>query len=229
MLVSIIIPVYNEEKSVASLIDRVLSVQLPSGLTKEIIIVNDGSKDRTADVLKKYASQPLIKVFEKPNGGKTSALLTGFSKAQGDILLIQDADLEYDPYEYPKLLEPILKEEYQVVYGSRFLGHIQNMEGINRFANVVSNWTFSALWGVRITDINTCYKIFTRKAFEGITITAQNFAFETEVTIKFLKKGLRIKELPIGYTARTRAQGKKIRWGTALQMYWPIIKYRFTS
>lgn len=151
----------------------------------------------------------------------------GFSNASGDIMLVQDADLEYDPNEYGNLLEPILKGEYQVVYGSRFLGKIQSMEFINRFANVVSNWTFSLLWGNRITDINTCYKVFTRQAFEGITITTQNFAFETEVTIKFLKKGLKIKEIPIDYKARTREQGKKIRWSTALQMYWPILKYRF--
>ena len=227
MLISIIIPAYNEEKTVTAIIEKVKSVSLPPGISREIIIVNDGSKDKTAEILNSYAGDNQVKIFHKDNGGKTSALLMGFSKARGDIMLVQDADLEYDPNEYEKLLEPILKGEYQVVYGSRFLGKINGMEFINRFANVISNWTFSLLWGNRITDINTCYKVFTRKAFEGITITTQNFAFETEVTIKFLKKGLKIKEIPIAYQARTREQGKKIRWSTAIQMYWPILKYRF--
>lgn len=227
MLISIIIPAYNEEKTITSIIEKVKSVSLPPGIMREIIVVNDGSRDKTAEVLNSYVNDSQVKVFHKSNGGKTSALLLGFSKAAGDILLVQDADLEYDPNEYGKLLEPILKGEFQVVYGSRFLGKIQSMEPINRLANAISNWTFSLLWGDRITDINTCYKVFTRKAFDGITITAQNFAFETEVTIKFLKKGLKIKEIPIDYKARTREEGKKIRWSTALQMYWPILKYRF--
>lgn len=229
MLISIIIPVYNEGKTITSIIELVKAVNLPPGIQREIIIVNDGSIDKTGDILNTYINDNQVKVFHKKNGGKTSALILGFSKATGDIILIQDADLEYDPNEYKNLLEPILKGEFQVVYGSRFLGKILNMEPINRFANVLSNWSFTLLWGNNITDINTCYKVFTRKAIEGITITSQNFAFETEVTIKFLKKGLKIKEIPINYKARTHEEGKKIRWSTALQMYWPIIKYRFFS
>ena len=135
-------------------------------------------------------------------------------------------DYEYDPQQYPALLAPILKEAAQAVYGSRFLGTIQAMKPVNRLANVVSNWTLASLWGAQLTDINTCYKVFTREALQGITIASRNFAFETEVTVKLLKKGIAIKEVPIHYTARSNRQGKKIRWSTALEMYWPIIKYR---
>ncbi len=166
-------------------------------------------------------------MIHQANAGKTAALLTGFKNASGDILLIQDADLEYDPSQYPKLLDPILKGSTQVVYGSRFLGKIEGMEPINRWANLVSNWTFRLLYKQNITDINTCYKVFTRKALEGIDIRSKNFAFETEVTVKFFQKGLTIMEVPIDYKARRHSQGKKIRWTTALEMFWPIIKYRF--
>jgi len=114
-----------------------------------------------------------------------------------------------------------------VVYGSRFLGHIERMEPINRWANIISNRTFSFLYGVELTDINTCYKIFTRQVLEGMVITSRNFAFETEFTVKLLRRGYAIKEVAIDYTARTREAGKKIKWSTALEMFWPIIKYRF--
>jgi len=114
-----------------------------------------------------------------------------------------------------------------VVYGSRFLGCIDNMEPINRWANGISNWTFSFLYGVELTDINTCYKVFTRRAWEGMLITSKNFAFETEFTVKLLRRGFGIKEVAIDYTARSRKAGKKIKWSTALEMFWPIIKYRF--
>jgi glycosyltransferase involved in cell wall biosynthesis len=227
MRLSIIIPAYNEESTIGPLIDKIKSVILPNDLSKEIIVVNDGSNDKTASVLIPYVKQGEVNVFNQSNAGKTSALMRGIKEASGDIILIQDADLEYDPSQYPQLLKPILKGQSQVVYGSRFLGRIEGMEPINRIANIFSNWTFSFLWGVRITDINTCYKIFTRQALEGITITSQNFAFETEVTVKIFKKGITIKEIPIDYKARSHKEGKKIRWSTALQMFWPIIRYRF--
>ena len=227
MKLSIIIPVYNEEATVASIIEKVKAVALPASLTKEIVIVNDGSRDNTPHVLAAYQGLENITIIHQANGGKTAALMTGFKNATGDIWLIQDADLEYDPSQYAKLLEPLLKGQTQVVYGSRFLGRIQGMEPINRWANRISNWTFSLLYGHAITDINTCYKVFTRQAFEGITIRAKNFAFETEITVKFLRKGYQILEVPIDYQARSKSQGKKIRWSTALEMFWPILKYRF--
>jgi glycosyltransferase involved in cell wall biosynthesis len=226
--VSIIIPAYNEENTITALVEKVRAVDL-GALSKEIIIVNDGSTDGTAQELAIFASDPAIRIIHKGNGGKTSALTRGMSEASGDIILVQDADLEYDPQQYPQLLAPILNGEVQVVYGSRFMGRIQKMKLINRLANLISNWTFTLLWNVRITDINTCYKVFTRQALSGITIVSRNFAFETEVTVKVLKKGLRIKEVPIQYVARSTHAGKKIKWSTALEMYWPILKYRFSG
>ncbi len=225
--VSIIIPAYNEENTIESIIDRVRAVELPQGLKRQIIVVDDGSTDATATkVTSKIAADVIL--IRQANAGKTGALLTGFRQAMGDILLVQDADLEYDPKQYPHLLEPILKGETNVVYGSRFLGHIENMQLINRLANLISNWTFRLLYRVPMTDINTCYKVFTKEAFQGIDIVSKGFAFETELTIKLLRKGEKIVDVPIGYQARSREAGKKIRWSTALEMFWPIIHYRFT-
>lgn len=224
---SIIIPAYNEERTIEILLKKVIDVKLPSGMMKEIIIVNDGSSDQTLEKLNAVSQHPNIKVYSKPNGGKASALKLGFEHATGDIILIQDADLEYDPVQYPQLLQPILEGKTEVLYGSRFLGKIEQMRLINRIANMISNGTMTILWGASITDINTCYKVFTRRAFEDIDILAENFAFETEITIKFLRKGLKILEVPIDYQARTIQEGKKINWRTALEMYWPIVAYRF--
>ena len=229
MLVSVIIPVYNEEKTIAQIIEKVKAVELPQGLDKEVVIVNDGSFDKTKEILSKYEGQGHIHIFHQDNGGKTAALLTGIKYAKGDVFLVQDADLEYDPKEYPKLLLPILKSETQVVYGSRFLGNIQGMQPINRWANLISNWTVNCLYGTKITDINTCYKVFTRRALEGIAIKGSHFELDTELTVKLLLKGLSIKEVSIRYAARSRAEGKKIKWSTALKMYWSIIKYRFSK
>jgi len=227
MKLSIIIPAYNEESTIEEIILKVQAAPLPEGLAREMVVVNDGSKDKTADILSRFSGQADKIIIHQSNQGKTAALLTGFKNATGDILLIQDADLEYDPQQYPKLLGPILDGSSEVVYGSRFLGQIEGMEPVNRWANGISNRTFSFLYGVHLTDINTCYKVFTRRSFEGMVITSKNFAFETEVTVKFLNRGCAIKEVPIDYTARSRKAGKKIKWSTALEMFWPIIKYRF--
>ncbi len=224
---SIIIPAYNEEKTIDAILKKVLAVPLPGGLLKEVVVVDDGSTDKTMRVLNDYADDARVRFFHKLNGGKASALKLGLQKAAGDIFLIQDADMEYDPAQYPQLLAPILEGRSQVVYGSRFLGKIEQMKLINRLANRISNKTMKLLWGGTITDINTCYKVFTKEAFAGITIMSRNFAFETEITLKFMKKGLTIEEVPIAYQARTAKEGKKIRWGTALEMYWPIIAQKF--
>jgi len=227
MKISIVIPAYNEEATIEEIVEKVQAAPLPGGLTREIVIVNDGSKDRTKELLNRFEGQPNTIVIHQANQGKTGALLTGFKNATGDIILIQDADLEYDPDQYPKLLQPILDGTTQVVYGSRFLGNIEDMQPINRWANETSNRTFSFLYGHKITDINTCYKVFTRRAWEGMVITSKNFAFETEFTVKLLHRGFLIQEVAIDYTARSREAGKKIKWSTALEMFWPIIKYRF--
>jgi glycosyltransferase involved in cell wall biosynthesis len=229
MKLSIVIPAYNEESTIEAIILKVQAVSLPGGLSREIVIVNDGSKDKTAQILNRFSGQANTVIIHQSNQGKTAALLAGFKNATGDIMLIQDADLEYDPEQYTKLLQPILEGRTEIVYGSRFLGQIEGMQPINRWANEISNKTFSLLYDTTITDINTCYKVFTRRAWEGMVITSRNFAFETEVTVKFLHRGYTIQEVAIDYTARSRQAGKKIKWSTALEMFWPIIKYRFFS
>lgn len=227
MKLSIIIPVYNEEKTIVLVLDKVLSVTLPEGLEREIVVINDGSFDQTDKILNSCSKRQEVKVLKQEHQGKTAALALGIARASGDIILIQDADLEYDPVQYPALLNPILAGETDVVYGSRFLGDIKDMHWINFWANRISNLTLRLLYRVNLTDINTCYKVFKRQLIQGMHICSRNFAFETEVTTKLLRRGIGIKEVPVRYTARSRSQGKKIRWGTAFEMYWQIIKYRF--
>ena len=227
MKLSVIIPVYNEEATIAAIIAKVQDVKLPQDLSREIIIVNDGSKDGTAAIIDRFNGVPGMIIAHQDNQGKTGALLTGIRASSGDILIVQDADLEYDPDQYPDLLAPILKGETHVVYGSRFLGSIEGMKPINRYANMISNLTINLLYGTRITDINTCYKMFTRHALKGIDIKGKHFDFDCEVTAKILRKGLSIKEVSIRYVARSRSAGKKIKWSTALSMFWKIFQYRF--
>ena len=224
MKLSVLIPVFNEAATIEEIISKVRSVVLPDGMTREIIIVNDGSMDSTAEILNQFNGQSDFVIVHQSNQGKTGAIVTGLKNASGDILLIQDADLEYDPRQYPQLLRPIIDKQTEVVYGSRFLGGIQGMRPINRWANQISNWTINRIHGSQMTDINTCYKVFTRRAYEGIVIKGKHFDIDTELTVKLLRKGCSIKEVPISYVARSRAEGKKIKWSTALSMFWTIIK-----
>jgi glycosyltransferase involved in cell wall biosynthesis len=228
MKLSILVPVYNEEATVVEVVSAVCAVILPEGMAREVVVVNDGSTDGTARVLEYFKNDPLVRIFHQPsNQGKTSALRRAIREACGDFLLVQDADLEYSPSEYPRLLNPLLEGRADVVYGSRFMGTIRHMQGVNRWANVVSNITFRLLYGKNITDINTCFKLFRAADIKGLTIISDHFAFETEVTAKLVRKGLRILEVPIVYEARSEAQGKKINWPKALGMYGAIIRFRF--
>jgi glycosyltransferase involved in cell wall biosynthesis len=229
MKLSVIIPAYNEEKTIAQVITAVQAVDLPAGLSKEIILVDDGSRDASARVVEPFVRSGAIRLFlQSPNQGKTAAIRRGIQEATGDFILIQDADLEYHPSQYPALVQPILDGRGDVVYGSRFKGAIRNMESVNRWANVLSNLTFNVLFGTRLTDINTCFKLFRAADIRSISIDSHAFAFETEVTAKLVKKGLKIIEVPIDYEARSVEQGKKINWSTALGMYGAIIKHRFS-
>ncbi len=227
---SIIIPVYNEEKTIIPLLQKVLAAELPAGVTREVIVINDGSSDGSWSKLQTFKNHPQVKLFQQQkNSGKTAALRLGIEKAGGDIILIQDADFEYNPIDYPALLKPVLQGEVAVVYGSRLKGSTTRMTLINRFANIVSTATFNLLFGTRLTDINTCYKVFKKATLENIEITSRNFTFETEITAKLVGTGHTIKEVPIHYSARSKDEGKKITWAKALEMYSGIIRYRFSQ
>lgn len=230
MKLSIVIPVYNEEKAVETIIDKIKAVELSAGMQKEIIIVDDGSTDKTRHLLQKYCNDPGIRVFlRERNEGKASALAFGIDQASGDIVMIQDADLEYDPKEYPNLLAPLLANQADVVYGSRFKGTIKDMLPINRLANIISNKIFTLLYFYPLTDINTCFKVFRRNVLEGIVVESEHFEFETEITAKIVNRGYKILEVPVDYIARTKQDGKKISWAKALKMFWGIFKYRFAK
>ena len=220
---SIVIPVYNERDTVSDIIAAVEATPF----RKEIIVVDDGSSDGTRDVLAAMQYANLKILLHDSNQGKGAALQTGFSHVTGDIIIIQDADLEYDPEEYSILLKPILDGKADVVYGSRFGGHgahrvlyFWHYVG-NRFLTFMSN----LFTNLNLTDMETCYKMFTREALEGIEIKEKRFGFEPEITAKMAKKKLRIYEVPISYYGRTYEQGKKIDWHDGVRAIWCILKY----
>lgn len=226
MKLSVIIPAYNEKNTVLELLRRVEAV--PLSLDKEIIVVDDFSTDGTREALGGLGRPDIKVLFHAKNMGKGSALRTGFSEATGDIVLIQDADLEYDPAEYPGLLAPILDGRADVVYGSRFLGGPHRVLFFwhsvgNRFLTNLSNM----LTNLNLTDMETCYKVFRRDVLRKMTLKSRRFGFEPEVTVKVAKLKCRIYEVPISYSGRDYAEGKKITWKDGLAALWHILRYRF--
>ncbi|MFC1843574.1 glycosyltransferase family 2 protein [Thermodesulfobacteriota bacterium] len=220
---SIVIPVYNERETILDIIKVVAA----SPFNKEMIVVDDGSTDGTRDILSSIQQDDLKVFMHDKNQGKGAALQTGFSHATGDIVIIQDADLEYDPEEYPVLLKPILDGKADVVYGSRFAGHgahrvlyFWHYVG-NRFLTLLSN----LFTNLNLTDMETCYKVFTKEALTGVVIKEKRFGFEPEITAKMARKKLRIYEVPISYYGRTYEQGKKIDWKDGVRALWCIVKY----
>ena len=227
MKLSVVIPVYNEKKTLSELICRVEAVKLE----KEIIIVDDASTDGTRDLLKKYEEQERFKViYQSKNAGKGSALRAGFDKAEGEIIIVQDADLEYDPKEYPLLIEPILDGRADVVYGSRFLG------GTHRvffFWHYVGNKVLTTLSNMCtdlcLTDMETGCKVFRRTVLDSFILKCNRFGFEPEFTSKVARHAFRIYEVPISYSGRDYEEGKKINWKDGVAALWFIFRFRFFS
>jgi glycosyltransferase involved in cell wall biosynthesis len=226
---SIIIPVYNEEQTISEVVERVRAVDI-GAIEKEIIIANDGSSDGTRSAIEssRWATDPRIKVYDNPiNVGKGAAVRLGLNYATGDILLIQDADLELDPQEYGGLLAPILAGESDVVYGSRFLKPMQRLSWRTRAGNRFLTWLTNALFRARLTDMETAYKVFRRDALNGVRLRCVGFDFEPELTAKLLLAGHRIVEVPVRYNPRRIDEGKKIRWTDGIDAVYALVKCRF--
>jgi len=220
---TVVIPVYNEKRTIRLIVERVQTVPVE----KEIIVVDDCSTDGTRDILRQLEGEDIKVLYHQRNMGKGAALRTGFQQATGDFVIVQDADLEYDPQEYPKLLEPILQGRADVVYGSRFSGHNRNMMSLHRFGNQFLTFVTNLLYGTSITDMETCYKLLGTPLVKSIKIECNRFNFEPEITAKILKRKLRIMEIPISYSGRKPSEGKKITWRDGFAALWALFKYRF--
>ncbi len=224
MKVSVVIPVYNEKDTVLAIIAAVKAVNLP----KEIIVVDDFSTDGTGDILRQVDDPEVSVFYHEVNKGKGSALKTGFAQVTGDIVIIQDADLEYNPREYFRLIAPILDKRADVVYGSRFIGGNHRVLFFwhyvgNRFLTLLSNM----FTNLNLTDMETCYKVFRAKLLKDIEIKSKRFGVEPELTAKFAKRHCRIYEVPISYSGRDYSEGKKIGWKDGFSAIWNIVKFRF--
>jgi glycosyltransferase involved in cell wall biosynthesis len=219
-------PVYNERNTIKEILRRVRQVDL-GDIMKEIVIVDDYSTDGTRDILAMEEDSTARVIYHSQNMGKGAAVRSGFEAATGDLMINQDADLEYDPDDYPRLLDPVLKEKAEVVYGSRFTGPRKNMLFWhylgNRFLALVTN----VLYNTTLSDMETCYKLFTREVLEGLELKSNHFDIEPELTAKILKKKIRIFEVPISYAGREIEEGKKISWRDGIPALWTLIKYRF--
>ena len=225
MNLSVIIPVYNEVKNVQEIIKRVQATKLAS----EIVVVDDGSQDGTRDILKKLDGKKKVRVvLHDKNQGKGAAVVTGMNAATGDVLLIQDADLEYDPRDYPALLQPINEGLADVVYGSRFLGAAHRVTMFwHQVANQLLTFMTNILYDSILTDMETGYKVFRREVIEGLTIRSKRFNFEPEFTAKILKRKYRIFEVPITFNPRDYSDGKKIKLKDAFEAVFALLRYRF--
>ena len=225
MKLSVVMPVYNEQATLREVVGRVLSVPLDL----ELICVDDGSTDNSRNILSELqANHPQLRVLLQPrNMGKGAALRRGIQEATGDFVVIQDADLEYDPSEYPTLLGPLLEGKADVVYGSRFLG--SGPHRVLYFWHSVGNWILTlisnALTNMNMTDMETCYKVFRREILQSIPIEEDRFGFEPEITVKIAKRRLRVYEVGISYWGRTYEEGKKIGWKDGVRALWCLVKY----
>ncbi len=226
---SILMPVYNEQATLREILKQIRAVEIP-GVDKEIIAVDDGSTDGSREILaEEEASNDLMVIYHEQNRGKGAAIRSAIEQATGDILLIQDADLEYDPRDYPALLKPILENRVSVVYGSRFLGPRKAMMFWHMMGNKLLTLTTNILYNAILSDMETCYKCFRADVVRDMPLRSRRFELEPEITAKILKRRYRIFEVPISYYGREYDEGKKISWRDAPIAFWTLLKYRFVD
>jgi glycosyltransferase involved in cell wall biosynthesis len=224
---SVLVPVFNERSTVAEAIRRVRAVDVEADV--EVIVVDDGSEDGTDKVLAALTDSTVRVLTHDVNQGKGAAIRTALAAASGDLVLVQDADLEYDPADWPRLIDPIVRHKALVVYGSRFTGERKNMLPLHWMGNRLLSLVTNILYSSTLSDMETCYKLFDRRVLEGITIRSDRFDFEPEITAKVLRRGYRIYEVPVSYAGREPDEGKKITWRDGFGAMRALVKFRFTS
>lgn len=223
ILLSVIIPVFNEERTISTILERVRAIDIP----KEIIVVDDCSTDGTRTILENEVRHDDTRVFlHNSNLGKGGAVRTGLGKLRGDIVIIQDADLEYDPRDYPALLRPILEGRSRAVYGSRFLGEHKAMYFWHALGNKFLTLVTNIMFDTTLSDMETCYKVFTRDIADSLDIQQMRWGIDPEITAKILRQGIRIYEVPIAYNGREFWEGKKISWRDGFVILWTLLRYR---
>jgi glycosyltransferase involved in cell wall biosynthesis len=224
---SVIVPVYNERNTVVEVVRRMRAVELPDGIEREIIVVDDGSTDGTRDVLRQLGDSTVRVLAHEGNRGKGAAVRTGLALATGDYVLIQDADLEYDPDDWPRLIAPVGRGRARVVYGSRFTGERRNMLLLHWIGNRMLSLVTNVLFNSTLSDMETCYKLVDRSLLNDLGLRSDRFDIEPEITAKILKRGIRIYEVPISYMGREFDEGKKITWRDGFAALWTLVKFRF--